>query len=197
MTGKKEISNFAGIKGECRGVTLKTDAEYIISNYGQEALKKVESQLREWEHPINYDSVNETGLYPMYLRLFSLLAIKEALKLNDNNIIKMGNTAPRFSLIIKSFIRVFLTIDTVMDQFSNGWAKHYTEGSLDKIYFNKKEKKAVLGLHFKLHPLFCLYMKGYLLRSFQMLLPDNKVTARETKCVFKGDEYNEYTITWK
>jgi len=62
--------------------------------------------------------------------------------------------------------------------------------------FNEENKELVIRLKdFKLHPLYCIYLEGYIERV--LLFVEQGVETRETKCPFRGDPYHEYTSKWK
>lgn len=196
MVTKQEINDLLKNKDQVRGVALKTDYEYIKSKFGVEGVKKVESTLKKWGFPLEYSKIYETAYYSEGQRMLSLLAIIDTFKLDNKKIEEIGDLAPRFSLIIKSAIRLLLSIDSGLNLMSSTWRKYHKTGEFKKIYYDKKNKKAILGLYFDIHPLFCLYMKGYVKRIMQMIEPDKKVYIKESKCTFKGADYHEYKLSW-
>lgn len=196
----KEIAQkLMEIKGEARGVTLRTDMEYILKEKGEEGLKKLEEELENLGYPIKYKEIETMGFYPVGLRILSLLAIKKIFNFDDEKIKEMGLLATKVSLIIKLFVKYFLSIQKVF--FQEGpkiWKRHWTIGELVPVELNEEKKYAILRLeNFTLHPLYCIYLGGYFCGILQMLVKASQITFEETKCIFKGDEYHEYLIKWK
>ena len=72
----------------------------------------------------------------------------------------------------------------------------YSIGKLEVLEFNEDKKKILMSLkNFKIHPLVCLYLEGYFQGVAELALKD-KVKCEEVKCVFRGDNFNEYLIQW-
>jgi len=188
-----------GIKGEVRGVVFKTDTEYILAEKGEEGLKKLEEELEKLGHPIKYKEIETFSYYPIGLRALSLLATKKIFGFDDKKIEDMGFKATKKSLIIKFFIKHVFSLEKIF--FQKGpkiWQEHWTAGEMIPIKLDKKEKYIILIFKdFNLHPVYCVYLKGYLRGLFSMMIKTPEMTCQETKCSFKGDEYHEYLIKWQ
>lgn len=199
MLNKEIIDKLMEIKGEARGVVLKTDEEYILKEKGKKGLEELEKRLEELGHPIKYDQIKTMDFYPVGLRILSLLAIKEVFNFSDEEIRKMGTFATKMSLIIRLFTKYFLSIRrVVMKESPKMWSKHWTIGKLVPVKLDEKQKYAVIRVEeFDLHPLYCIYLEGYFAGIVQMLAKASKIDSRETKCSFKGDPYHEFTVKWQ
>ena len=196
---KETINNLMKIKGEVRGVVLKTDEEYILKEKGKAGLEKVEQRLKELGHPIKYEEIKTMDFYPVGLRVLSLLAIREVFNFSDEEIRKIGIFATKMSLIIRLFTKYFLSMRrVVMKESPKMWDKHWTVGKLVPVELNEKQKYAVIRVEgFDLHPIYCIYLEGYFTGIVQMLVKLPKVDAKETKCSFKGEPYHEFLIKWQ
>jgi len=197
---KEEIEKLIEVKIETRGVVFKTDGEYILEKKGKAGLKELEVALEKLGHPIKYKEIKTMGFYSAGLRILSLLVIKKIFNFDDEEIKEMGFVATKKSLIIKLFIRYFLSIQRVFfKEAPRIWQKHWTRGVLAPVELNEEKKYAVLRLKdFDLHPLYCsAYLRGYLSGILQMLIKTPKITCREIKCSFRGDEYHEYLLEWQ
>ena len=193
---QEEIEKIKNIGGEARGAALQTDARYVLEKEGEEGLKKAEDQIRSLGYKISYKQVKATDWYPISLRLASLLVIKNVFDWPDSEIRKMGNTAPKFSFIVKFLFKVFSFLDKFVKQIPKFWEEHFTIGEIKVKEFDEKNKELIISVeNVKFHPLFCLYLEGYCERILQFVVSDP--VCRETKCVFKGDSCHEYTFTWK
>ena len=196
---KDEIKELMKVKIETRGVVLKTDGEYILEKEGEAGLKKLEAELKRLGYPIKYKEIETMAFYPAGLRALSLLAIKKTFNFDDEKIQEMGMVATKKSLIIKLFIRYFLSVQKVFfEEAPRIWQKHWTEGVLNPLELNEEKKYGILRLeNFELHPLYCsVYLPGYFSGILQMLIKTEQITARETKCSFLGDKYHEYLLKW-
>lgn len=198
IINKETIDQLMKIKGEVRGVVLKTDEGYILNEKGREGIIQLEKKLEELGHPIKYDQIKTMGLYPVGLRVLSLLVIKELFNFGDEDIRKMGTFATKKSLIIRLFLKYFLSMKrVVMEESPKMWRKHWTVGKLVPSELNEKQKYAVIRVEgFDLHPVYCIYLEGYFAGIVHMLVKSPNVDSKETKCAFKGDSYHEFTIKW-
>lgn len=193
---KKEINRLMKIEGEVRGVVFKTDAEYVTRKAGEKGLKSVERKLKEWGQPIEYQRVKTMDFYPIGLRALSLLAIRDALGWEDEEIRQMGFVAPKISLVIKLFMKYFLSITRTTREISKMWRKHYTLGELVPVEVSEKEQYVILRLRgLNLSPLFCLYLTGYVASICEMIVK-SPVTCKETYCHFRGDKFHQYLVKW-
>ena len=196
---KETAKKLMEIEGEVRGVVFKTDSEYLLKEEGEEGLKKLEEELEKLGYPIKFKEIKTMAFYPVGLRVLSLLAIKKVFNFNDEKIKEMGFFATKKSLIIKLFIRYFLSLQRVFSKEAPRlWKEHYTIGELVPVELNEAKKYAVLRLKdFTLHPINCIYLGGYFCGVTQMVVKTPQLTFEETKCTFKGDEYHEYLIKWQ
>lgn len=195
MIKKEEVENLLKLKGEVKGVFLQTDRKYILENEGEEGLKKLEDKVKELGVGLNYRRASAMEWYPVGLRPISLLLIKDVFGYNDREIREMGRMAAKFSFIVKLFVN-FFSARKLFERAPDYYKMQYRVGQLEAIYFNEKEKKSILRLKdFKIHPLVCLYLEGYFQGIAEFALKE-KVNVEETKCVFRGDNFNEYLIKW-
>jgi hypothetical protein len=196
----KEIAKkLMEIKGEVKGVTFKTDAEHILKEKGEEGLKRLEAELESLGCPIKYQEIKTMASYPVGLRAISLLAIKRVFNYDDKKIEEMGFLATKRSLIVKLFVRYFLSVQRVFSkEASKLWKQHYSIGELIPVELNEEKKYAILRLKdFDIHPILCCYLGGYFCGIVQMVIKSPQINFEERKCTFRGDEYHEYLLKWQ
>jgi len=193
----KEIAKkLMEIKGEARGVILKTDGEFLLKEKGKESIKKAEEEFKNLGYPLKYDEINSMGFYPIGLRVLSLLIVASFFDFDEEKVKEMGSDAPKVSLIIRLFMQHFLSVEKTVKESSRMWKEHYTVGRITPVETDEKEKRLIMRLEdINLHPLFCSYMAGYFLKIMEMVVKAT-VTCQETKCCFKGDQYHEYLFKW-
>ena len=196
---KEEIKKLMEIKGETRGVTFTIDRDYILKNKGEEGLKKLEDELEKLGYPIEYKKIETFAYYPVGLRALSLLVIKKVFEFDDKKIEEIGFFGTRSSLIAKFFIKYVFSLQKVFFQEGQRiWREHWTIGEIVPAELDEGKKYAILRLKdFNLHPIYCVFLKGYLSGLFSMVIKSPRITCQETKCSFKGDEYHEYLIKWQ
>jgi len=115
-----------------------------------------------------------------------------------SDIFEMGNSAPKYSFIVKLLMKFFLSPLRSFKEGPNYWKKHYDFGILDTHELNEKEKYLVIRLkEYKFHPIICIYFQGYFQRIAQYVIKSEKFTTEETKCMHRGDLYHEFVVHWQ
>lgn len=192
---KELVQELMEIKGETRGVVFKTDAEFVLAEKGKEGLEKVEQEFRKLGYPVNYGKIETMDFYPLGLRVLSLLVIQRVFKFSKEDIKRMGAQAPKRSLIIKLFMKFFLSLKKAAVESSRMWKEHYTVGQLDVVPHEEERWATTRLKNFALHPVLCLYYEGYFSTVMRMVV-GSSVTSKERRCPFRGDKYHEYYFTW-
>jgi hypothetical protein len=138
------------------------------------------------------------GWYPICLRVLSLSIVKDIFNLTDTDLLSMGDMAPKFSFTVKVFLRFTGKPSIGLKHVPRYWRMHYSVGKAHASEINEKAGYFYVQLtDFEVHPIFCRYFEGYFRRLAQFSFADQEVQSKETKCVYKGDPYHEYRITWK
>jgi len=196
MLTKQELEKLMKIKGEARGMAFKVDYEFVIEKKGKEGLKKVEDRMAELGYPFNYKKIIPMDFYPIGLSAILLLVIKEIFNFNEKNLEEWGRSVVKFSLIMKIFMRYFASLELVAKQIPKIWREHYTIGDLEMPEFDEKKRYVILKLNnFHISPVYCGIYKGYFAKTAEMVVRA-PITCKETKCMFKGDPYHEFLLTW-
>ncbi|MEK7482273.1 MAG: hypothetical protein AAB620_00570 [Patescibacteria group bacterium] len=197
---KNEIEEILKKQGDARGAVFHTDLNYVLQKTASEdSVAKIEEKLKEWGVNLVYRKVEPMSWYPVAWRTLSLLAIQEVLGWDDEEIIKMGRNAPRVSVIVKLFFKLFPDIGKFARQIPKYWTKHYTCGTLKVVELDKDNKQLILRLeNFAFHPILCKYLKGYFETATKLTRPkDSIVTCEEIQCTFKDSTpYEVYQIKW-
>lgn len=193
---KRLASKLMKIKGETRGISIKSDWETILRKKGKKGLNKLEARMAELGFPIKYKEIKTMDFYPIGLDGISVLAIKEIFGLDEKQIEELGAAAVKFSLFLKIFMKYFFSTRLLAKETPEMWRRHYTVGDLEVAEMDEKKKYAILRLRdFAIHPTYCFVLKGYFSTILQMAVKV-PITCKETKCVFRGDEYHEYSFKW-
>lgn len=194
---KETLQKLMRIKGEARGLASKDDMEYILATRGREALEKLEKTLKELGYPLKFKDIKTMGFYPVGQEGVVLLALKKTFGFTEKDFAEMGRVESKQSLIIRLFMKYFLSVDRVFKEASNMWRKYYTAGELKPLGLNKKENSVFIRVeNFSLHPFHCYVLKGYFSGVTEMITGAS-VTCEERKCVFRGDDCHEYFIKWE
>jgi len=192
---KEEIEKLMKTAGQVRGVTFKTDAEYMKNHYGDESISKVKKLLSDWGYPIDYEKIDAMEWMPIGLRILSLVAIKETFNLNDDGIKQIGLEAPKYSIIVKFFMKFFISVKKVFESAPKYWERHWSIGKIVTTELDEARKTAKIELRdFPLHLLYCKFAEGYYQTILNYVVKN--AMCKETKCQFKGDNCHEFTFTW-
>ncbi|MBD3208175.1 MAG: hypothetical protein GF370_01815 [Candidatus Nealsonbacteria bacterium] len=194
---QEKANKYMEREGQIRGTALRNYADFILADAGEEALKKVEKITERVGHPIKYRELKEMSFYPLGYLPLTVAAIREALGYGEEKLYRMGGFVPKVSIILKLFLKFFVSLDRVAREAPKIWEKYYTVGSLKVSELNEKEKYLVLDLKgFSSHPLHCSHiLSGYFAQVVQMIL-GQEVTAKEVKCPNRGDSFHQYHLEW-
>jgi len=196
MLTKKEAEKLMKIEGEVRGVALKVDLDFVLEKKGKEGLKKVEDKMAEIGYPLKYKEIRPMDFYPMGLSAIFLLAIKEIFNFDKKDLEEWGRSVVKFSIFTKIFMKYFGSLKLIAEQVPKIWQKHYTIGDLEMFEFSEEKRYVILKLkNFYISPIHCGIYTGYFAKTTEMVVK-SPVTCKETKCMFQGDEYHEYLLTW-
>jgi hypothetical protein len=196
IISKEELNELMRIKGEVRGMGMRTHAEFIVKEEGEDGLKRLEDTMVELGHPIKFREIRRMNFYPLGLEAVMLVAIKRLFNYNDEKFQELGKFHAKFSLIIKIFMKYFVSFDSMARETPRIWRKYFTTGDIKVVEFSEEKKYAILRVKdFKFHPLHCQIFMGTLSIVIQMMVK-NKVAYEETKCIFRGDDYHEFLMKW-
>jgi hypothetical protein len=197
IISKEELNSLINIQGKASGIPLKTDFDYIFKKQGEKAVKRLEEEMASLGFSIKHKQIRSTDSYPLGLLAISLLLIKKLFNYSNEDIYEMGRVEGKSSsLIIRLFMKYFGSLKMIAREAEKMWRKHYSVGELKVKKLDEEKRQAVLEVRdFKLHPLHCLELGGYLASVIQMSV-GRHTKCQETKCIHKGDKCHEFKMTW-
>lgn len=194
---KKELERLKNMKGECRGVGIKSNIDFIKQREGEEAVKKVEDKMAEIGYPVVFKEIKAMDFYPLAAEGLLLLVIKEVFDYSEMDFQEMGRSGAKSSLIIRFFTKYFVSEEKFISKPPEMWKKYFTAGNLNIEEFNPDEKRAVVRLrNFFLNKSHCQLLIGFISALVEMVMKV-KARGREIKCMADGGEYNEFLIEWE
>jgi hypothetical protein len=194
VISKKEFDELMSIKGNIRGLGFKTEAEFVLKEEGKEGLKKLEETMTKLGYP--YKDIKAMEFYPLGLLGAALLVIKRLFNYDDKKFQEMGIFESKSSLIIRLFMRYFVSIDKVAKEAPNIWRKYYSIGNLKVVEYSLEKKYIIIRIeNFSLTPILCSVLMGYYLSLVKMIIKE-EVAGKETKCVHRGDNCHEFLVEW-
>jgi hypothetical protein len=195
VISKDEFDELMKLKGEVRS-GIKTHGEFILKEEGEKGLKKLEDTILELGYPIKFRRIKATTFYPLGAEAIVLLAIKRLFNYDDEKFQEMGRFHAKSSLIIRLFIKYFVSLKSISKKVSDMWKRYFTVGNFEIVELDEEKKRAILKVtDFQLHPIHCQVFKGSISTLVQMIV-GSKVTMEETKCIYRGDEYHEFLLKW-
>lgn len=197
MLSSISVEELKAIEGEVRGVTLLTDAEFVLGRFGRVGMEQLQETLVNMGCPIDYPTVKAMQWYPLRMRLFSLLAMQQTFSLSDGDIRHAGNAAPKHSFIVKLMMKFFVSAPVAFGRIGDYWTRHYTVGRVEGDLIEAEGQALVRLVDFKTHPLLCRYLEGYFQRLFEYLIPGKEIKLEETECLFTGGAQHLFKATWK
>jgi hypothetical protein len=195
MLTRAEAEEVMRIEGRARTVTLRTDAAFVKRWKGEKELRRLEDRLQYMGYPISYEKMRALDWCPIGLRVLSLLAIKDTFNWGDEEIRSMGYTAPIYSFVARLFMKAITSPKLAIRPAPVYWTTHYDVGKVE-VEFQGEEHATLFIREFSGHPVLCRHVEGYIERVIQFVLPHRKVSAVETRCVFKGDTHHQYDLVW-
>ncbi|XOB40899.1 MAG: hypothetical protein ACKKMP_03375 [Candidatus Nealsonbacteria bacterium] len=193
---KEEFDELLKLKGEVKGTGIKTHGEFILKEEGEEGLKKLEDVMLTLGHPIKFREIKATTSYPFGVEAVILLAIKRLFNYDDKKFQEIGRFHSKSSLIIRLFMKHFVSLERVAKESSQMWRRYFTVGDIEVVEIDKEKRRIIFKVkNFKFHPLHCQILNGSIATIIQMII-GHKVTAEETKCIHRGDEYHEFLLKW-
>jgi len=197
MLSKEKAKKIIGIEGNVRGEGILTDIEYVRKRKGEGGVRKVEERLAELGYPIKFKEIQSLDWYPQGLDILKILVMKEVFNWTDKDIFEMATLAPQISFLVRMLIKYFISPKKSFEQSPNYWRQHFDTGELEAHKSSEQKKYFVFRVkNYKTHPIMCVILAGYFLQMSKYVLKSKEVTIKETKCIFKGDHYDEFIVNW-
>jgi len=194
LISKEELDKMMSLKGKIRGAALKEIMSYILKEEGKEGLDKLKETMDSMGHPIG--NIRAMEFYSFGLEAITLVAVKRLFNYDERKFQDLGSYAGKFSIVIRLFMGYLISLERLVGIVQEMWGKYFTIGKVKIIDINKEEKHVVVRIEdYYLHPIHCQVLVGYLSSILQIVVK-GKVTAQETKCTFRGDDYQEYLLKW-
>ena len=193
---KKTADELMTVKGKVRGEKFRTHAIYIKQREGEEGLQAVEKEMEKIGHPFKFADIRSLDWYSVGLSPIVILIAKDLFQWTNKDIFDMGYSAAKHSFLLKMILKWVISVQKVTKEAPSYWRKNYDFGDIEAIDVDEKNKRVVCRISgFKLHPIMCPYLQGYILKMLQYVI-EGDIKIEETKCVHKGEGCEEYLVTW-
>ncbi len=196
IISKEELDELTSLKGEVRGMGVKTHANFVLKEEGKEGLEKLKKAMETLGYPVKFKEMKSTSFIPLGTEAIVLLVIKRLFNYEDKKFQEIGSFHVKSSLIIRLFMKYFVSFEKMQLEAPKIWKKYFTTGELKVTSFDKERRYASFKLeNFKFHPLHCQILIGTFVTIIQMMV-NGKATCEEEKCIYRGDEYHEFLLKW-
>lgn len=195
---KEEADKLMKVSGNINGALLKALYEFIMNKKGEEGVEKVEKRLAELGYPFDLKRISSFGWYPAPYICLVCLVILEVFDWDEKEAYQIGYDSPLYSIITKLLIKYLVSLDKIYPEIPRYFKKHYDFGSMEGIELNTKGKYIIMRLtgFKKIHPIWYVQARGYLARLVSMCTQSQNVKAEQLKCLYNGDPYDEFKLTW-
>ena len=195
-TLKESADRLMSLQGKVRGEKFRTHAAYILLKKGDHGLKAIEKKMEEIGYPFKFQEVLSLEWYPIGYSPLVMIIAKSLFNWTDKDIFDMGYSAPKHSFLFKMALRWAVSIQRMIEESPGYWRKHYDFGEIEAVDIDIDKKQIVARISgFKIDPIMCPYLRGYILRMLQYVIKE-EARIEESKSVHKGDDYEEYIIKW-
>jgi hypothetical protein len=193
---KQDFEELMKLPGELMGNGPKTIGEFILKKEGENGLLSLEKAMADFGYTIKFKEIDPMKRYPFGLVAVSLTLINQIFHYSEKDFRDIGRTDVKFSPLTKIFFRFFVSVESTARGASKIWNKYHTVGSLNIVEFNKEKKYVILRVeNFHLVIFHCYYIAGYMCEIIKMVTGKDAL-CEETKCVHRGDSYNEFLLKW-
>jgi len=195
---KEKCGELMKIEGNMRGELLMSNFNYLKEKEGDDAVEKMEKLLKEYGYPLEFPKIKTLGWYKDGYCGVILFLLKEDFSWKEEDFVNMGEGITKYSFIVtKILLRYLVSLEFFLKSAPNLWYKHLDFGELEVGEFNKNKKYVVLKVKdYDIHPLTCLYQKGYYKGLFRYIIKEKNITVEEESCIYKGDSFHSYKIKW-
>jgi hypothetical protein len=200
--GEKTFQELADIvmsaEGNVKGETILNNINYIKSEEGEDTVDVIFGEMKKVGYPLEFDKIIQQNWYKESYNVLINLVMKNTFKWNDDDIFNSGRGAARISFFLKTMLRYLVSPTVLVNNASKYWKKQLNFGKLNVIETDEENKKIIVGVEgYDKSSVSCIYQAGYFVELIGYSLKNKEnLQIEETKCIYAGDSYHEYTVTW-
>jgi hypothetical protein len=194
---KEEADRLMKTKGNISGSVLKATHQFILDKKGKKGVEMLEKRLEELGYPPKLKEISSFKWYPYAYSILSVLVVMELLDWDESKAFEMGYAVPSYSTFAKLVMK-YISVERMFEDAPKYWRKYFDFGEVKFTKIDKEKKLAVARLdNFRAPHLFEYELiRGSLTRHLEMVTKSKNVKLELTKCILKGDSYDEFKITW-
>jgi hypothetical protein len=195
----EEVKNLSSLKGEERGADLKFLRNYVRAKAGNEGVRDIENELSQSGVTLPDSSkMKDLEWISAFLPTIYMLAMAKVFNWEEKDIFELGRYAPSIQVTLRFLVRYFFSPMMTFERAAQRWQKSYSFGKMEIVEFDDKKRLVLVRLYdFKKHEITCIFLRGVFTKIVEMATGSKKTAIKETKCIFRGDAYHEYRISWE
>jgi predicted hydrocarbon binding protein len=169
----------------------------LRKKFDNNAPQKIADEMKKLGYNQDFLHIKETESMPTSVYMAFLLAEKQLFNLDDEGVRELGRGAAKISFLLRFASRLLISPEILRKNANFAWKKYFKEGGELKIVELDMENRRLVGeiYDFVGHPVHCTYLEGYFSEILFFVI-GKKGECREEKCVFKGDEFHRFVLTW-
>jgi hypothetical protein len=185
-------------EGNVKGETILNNINYIKSEEGDDAANVVFEEMKKIGYPLEFDKIAQNEWYKESYNVLINLVMRDVFRWKDDDIFNSGRGAAKTSFFLRTMIRYLVSPTALANNASNYWGKQLDFGSLKVIEANEEGRKMIIRVEgYNKSSASCIYQAGYFFELISYSLKNKEhLQIEETKCIYAGDSFHEYTITW-
>ena len=199
-TTKKSLQEEAGelmkLTGKIKGDVIKNHQNFILSKEGSDGFQKVEQKMIEIGCPFDFKKIQTYEMYPVSVAILIILVAMELFDWGEKEIKESAVFNIKNSFILRTFLRYFVSLDTLIKKIPDFWKKNYDFGEME-IERIAENKIIVKIKDYNIHPINCIAFSGMTEQFLKYVIKDKKTYVEEMKCTHKGDDFHEFLIYWE
>ncbi len=195
---KEVINNLESTSQKVRGEMIIDHINYIKKKEGSGGLEKLKQKLGDLNIQLNLENISAEEWISNDVSSKIIIVAHHMFYWSEEDVFEMGYSAPRFPIGIRVLVQTVMSSQKMFKEFPIYWKSIFNFGKLEPVEFNEELQQARLQIKEikTIHPLLYQYMQGYLKGLGEFIFPGKIITLKQSKCVFNGDNYDEYIIHW-
>lgn len=155
----KRIKGVGTVSGSC----INAIFTYLDFIGKKDSIPEIIERARAYGEQIDPSKVDSLEKYPISEEVALLFAVYDVLGWNESNIKELGRNVPRVSLLVKFFLKHFISLEATTSQAKMYWRRHYDFGALEVTSPDLPGGNYVVEVTgFDIHPLYTEFLCGFL-----------------------------------
>jgi hypothetical protein len=196
IISKEELDKALKVEGKIRGLGMRGEMEFILKEEGREGLEKFEETMEQLGFPMRYKEIKTMNFYPLSSYVIASLVMKNLFNYDNKKFQEKGEFLTKVSLIVRLFLKSFVSLKKIIKEVSKMWRKYYTTGELKVVKLDEEKRYGIIRIeNFYLHPFHRETLKGYF-RGIVKMVVGSEATCEEREGFKGNDKSHEFLLKW-